>query len=54
MDTRERMKAAETLAQYRETIAPEIAALFGPRKPALPTRSHAPFQRASTVKLFAL
>ena len=29
---------AETLAAYRERIAPELARLFERRKPALPTR----------------
>jgi len=43
MDTLQRTKAAEALTAYRETIAPEIAALFGPRPPKLPTRSHAHF-----------
>jgi hypothetical protein len=31
---------AETLTEYRESIAPEIAALFGPRRPPLPTRAN--------------
>jgi len=31
---------AETLTAYRESIAPEVAALFMRREPALPVRSH--------------